>query len=193
MPSVAERAPGGEIDDLLADLSRWTSDRRADDAARSRIKERWLRQQSQEAATFLGLVTDLVEREATVTVRTVNGRSHAGRLSTAGRDFVVVRTGAGAAVLVAVSAIAALRPPPGFRAGEAEADREPPVPARLRDVIIGVAADRPRVQLVCRGGEVLAGDLRSVGTDVATIRLDGDHATTAYVPLDTIDELTILG
>jgi hypothetical protein len=126
-------------------------------------------------------------------VRPVSGRTHSGRLATAGRDFVVVRTGAGAAVLVALRAIATVRPPPGFRAAEAEADRDPPVAARLREVIIGVAADRPRVQIVCQGGEAVAGDLRAVGTDVATLRLDGEHATTAYVPLDAIDELTLLG
>ena len=197
--STVRRVADGpvDIDALLADLSRWTGDQIVDEATRSRTRERWLRQQQHEGATFGGLVLDLVELGAEVTVRTTSGRTHAGGLSGAGPDFIVVRTRGGAPTFIALSAVAFLRPPPGHRLAEAASDRELPGGASLTEVVITLAVDRPRVQVVTAGADdVITGDLRSVGTDVVTIRLDGDGATGSgnlYVRLDTITELTLLG
>src|SRR5205823_1354610 len=67
--------PPADIEALLAELSRWTGEQLADEAARARVKERWLRQQQVEEARFSGVAQDLVEHGAHVTVRTTNGRS----------------------------------------------------------------------------------------------------------------------
>ncbi|MDP8991956.1 MAG: hypothetical protein M3N31_02715, partial [Actinomycetota bacterium] len=64
-----------EVDALLAELARWGADVRAGDAARSRARERWLRRQASEDATFTGVALDLAEQGAGVAVRTTTGRT----------------------------------------------------------------------------------------------------------------------
>lgn len=183
-----------EVEALLADLARWSADTRVDDAARSRIRERWLRQQAEEDARFAGLALDLAEAGAAVSLRLADGRTVHGRIATVARDFCVLRHEGGTATFVAFSAIATVRPEPGFRVGRAASERSAAVDARLGDVLAGLAGDRPRVRMVVDGGgESLAGELRSVGADVATLRLDGEPGATVYVRLDAVREVTLLG
>src|SRR3954469_10464591 len=68
----------GAVDHLLAEFARWTADERATEAARSRTRERWLRQQAVEGARLAGVALDLAERRAAVIVRTSSGRTHRG-------------------------------------------------------------------------------------------------------------------
>lgn len=183
-----------EVEGLLADLARWTADSRVDDAARCRMRERWLRQQAEEDARFAGVVLDLSEAGAVVALRLTTGRTLQGRIVTVARDFCVLRHDAGTATLLAFSAIATVRPEPGYRAGKAASERVAPVDARLADVLVGLAGERPRVRIVVDGaGEALAGELRSVGADVATVRLDGGRGGTVYVQLGSVREVTLLG
>jgi hypothetical protein len=64
----------------------------------------------------------------------------------------------------------------------------------LADVLAGLAGERPRVRMVVAGGhEVVAGELRSVGADVATLRLDGEPGGAVYVRLDAVRAVTLLG
>lgn len=183
-----------DVDGLLADLARWTADTRTDAAARARTRERWLRQAAEEDARFAGLALDLSEARAGVAVRLTGGRTLHGHIAAVATDFCVLRHGDGAATLVAFAAIATLRPDPGFRAGRAASERGAPVEATLADVLLGLAADRPRVRLVVDGGgEAVVGELRSVGTDVATIRLDGEQGGTVYVQMGAVREVTLLG
>jgi len=182
------------VDSLLADLARWTADTRTDDAARSRIRERWLRQQAEEDARFAGVLLDLAEAGVGVGLRLTSGRAVHGRIATVARDFCVLRYDGGTATLLAYAAIATVRPDPGYRAGEAASERAAPVDASLADVLVGLAGERPRVRLVVDGAaEALAGELRSVGADVATLRLDGAHGGTVYVQLGAVREVTLLG
>ena len=183
-----------DVEALLADLARWSADSRVDDAARSRMRERWLRQQAEEDARFAGVALDLSEAGAGVAMRLTSGRTVHGRIATVARDFCVLRHDGGTATLVAFSAIATVRPEPGYRAGEAASERAAPVDAGLADVLVGLAGERPRVRIVVDGGgEALAGELRSVGFDVATMRLDGEHGATVYVQLGSVREVTLLG
>ena len=183
-----------DVDALLADLARWTADARTDDAARSRIRERWLRQQAEEDARFAGVVLDLAEAGVSVGLRLTSGRAVHGRIATVARDFCVLRHEGGTATFLAYAAIASMRPEPGYRAGQAASERAAPVDASLADVLVGLAGERPRVRLVVEGGaEGLAGELRSVGADVATLRLDGAHGGTVYVHLGAVREVTLLG
>ncbi|HET7489463.1 MAG TPA: hypothetical protein VFJ85_16165 [Acidimicrobiales bacterium] len=183
-----------EVDGLLADLARWTSDASADNAARSRMRERWLRHQAEEDARFAGLALDLAEAGAAVGLRLTGGRTLHGRIEAVARDFCVVRHDGGTATLVAFDAVATVRPEPGFRAAGAASERPPAVDAGLAEVLAGLAGDRPRVRIVVDAtGEPVAGELRSVGADVATVRLDGERAATVYVRLAAVREVTLLG
>lgn len=183
-----------DVEGLLADLARWTADTRADDAARSRMRERWLRQQAEEDARFVGVALDLSEAGAGVAVRLTSGRTVHGRITTVAKDFCVLRHDGGTATLLAFGAIATVRPEPGYRAGQAASERAAPVDATLADVLVGLVGERPRVRMVTEGGgEALAGQLRSVGADVATLRLDGERGGTVYVQLGAVLEVTLLG
>nr|MDQ3575222.1 hypothetical protein [Actinomycetota bacterium] len=71
-----------DVEAFLADLARWTADTRADDAASSRTRERWLRQQASEDALFTGVALDLAEGGVSVAVRTTTGRTLHGRILT---------------------------------------------------------------------------------------------------------------
>ena len=183
-----------DVEAFLADLARWTADARVDEAARSRTRERWLRQQAVEDAHFAGVALDLAERGVGVVVRTTTGRSLHGRIVAVARDFCVVRPEGGTATFVALAAVASVRPDPAERATEASSARPAPVDASLADVLARLVGDRPRVRMVVEGGgEAVTGDLRAVGADVATVRLDGAPGTTVYVHLRALRELTLLG
>ena len=50
-------------------------------------------------------------------------------------------------------------------------DRAPALDMTFPEAIAAIAGDRPRVLVVARDGSGLSGELRSVGRDVATLRL----------------------
>ena len=182
-----------DVESVLADLARWTGDTRAGEAAQSRMRERWLRRQAEEDARFAGVLLDLSEGDAAVAVRTTTGRTFHGRLAAVARDFYVVRH-AGLATFLAFAAIANVRPEPGRRAGEAASERAAPVSAGLGEALGGLAGERPRVRITVEGStDALAGELRSVGADVVTLRLDGMQGGSVYVPLGAVREVTLLG
>lgn len=183
-----------DVEDVDVLLARWTAGARADDAARARVRERWLRQQAQEDASFAGVALDLSEASAGVAVRTTTGHTLHGRIATVAGDFCVLRHDGGTVTLVAFAAVASVRPEQGFRAGDAGSERTAPVPARLADVLAGLAVERPRVRMILDGGgEALTGELRAVGSDVATLRLDSGGGATVYVRIGSVGEVTLLG
>lgn len=183
-----------DVDALLADLARWTGDARVDEAVASRTRERWLRHQAAEEARFAGVALDLAERRSGVAVRTGAGRTLHGRIVAVAHDFCVLRHAGGAATFLPFSAIATLRPEPGTPAFEAASERGAALDARLADALAGLAADRPRVRLVVEGGgEAVTGELRAVGADVASVRLDGEPPATVYVQVSALRELTVVG
>ena len=60
----------------------------------------------------------------------------------------------------------------------------------LAEALTVLAEDRPRVLVVTMAdAEGLAGELRAVGADVLTLRLDGVGRPTAYVPIPSIAEV----
>lgn len=183
----------GDIEVFLADLARWTADSRASDAAGARVRERWLRQQAVEDARFAGMLLDLAEQGAGVRVSTTAGRSLQGRIAAVAGDFCVVRHDGGMATLVSLRAVTTVRPEPGYRSGEADSSRLPPPALGLAEVLARLAPERPRVRIIVEGGEPLAGELRSVGADIATLRLEGDPPGMVYLQLDSVREVTLLG
>lgn len=180
-------APGPpEGIDVVAGLTRWLATERADAAAAARARERWLRQAAEEEATVAGTLLDLAERADVVVLQGPAGRTHRGRVRAVGEDFVALRT-ATADVLVRVDVVLAIRgegrPPSG-------ADRSPALPLGLAEAVAALAGDRPRVRLAAVDGRSLAGELRTVGRDVATLR--ADDGTTVFVPLAAVAELAVV-
>ncbi len=173
---------------LLASLTRWAAEARVDEAARQRERERWLRQQAAEESTMAGVLVDLAERDRPVLVTTAAGRSHRGVLTAVAIDFCALRTTQGIDVLVSVDGVSSVRTQPGD--SPTTGDRALTLDLLLHEAMAALAADRPRVLVLARGDrQGIAGELRSVGRDVATVRLDGHPPALAYVPLTSVVEV----
>jgi hypothetical protein len=169
-------------------LDRWVAEARVDDAALQRSRERWLREVADQEATLGGVLTDLAERRAGVTID-AGGRRHTGVIGAIGADFVALHGARGPDVLLPISAVGVVRTAPAVAA--AVGDRMVVTELRLADVLAELAADRERVRLVTSGGQAAAGVLRSVGHDVIVLRTDGEQPGTAYVPRAAVVEVTI--
>ena len=206
----------------LADVARGAAEARARDAADARVRERWLRRSAEEEAELAGVLLDLAEGGVAAAVTTSSGRRHAGRVAAVGADFVAVRTDGDRTTLVALAALASVRvnglgragTQPGLRSGTQPALRSGTQPAlrsgtqpalrsgtqpgerrsvavSMADVLAHAAGRRPRVQVHC-GEATVAGELRSVGTDVVTLRTDGEPPGQAYVSLASVSEISLL-
>ncbi|MCU1374579.1 MAG: hypothetical protein JWO68_1865 [Actinomycetia bacterium] len=173
----------GPVDELL----RLLDDARADERGASRERERFLRQAAEEGARLAGTLVDLAERASTVTVRMESGRAHHGPVRLVGADFCVLATEAGD-VWLALRGVSTIRPHAGERHAPATGDR-PAIDLLLVEALARAAPERPRLALVTAGGESLAGELRAVGEDVLTLRLDGDPRGVCYVSTSAIREV----
>jgi small nuclear ribonucleoprotein (snRNP)-like protein len=184
--------PGSVGGDLDVRLARWAAEARVDEAARVRSREQWLRRQAEEESAVAGVLADLLEAGRPVTVHTRSGRRHTGTIRALGDDFVaLVLAGGRASVLVALTAVASLRTPPGD-AGVV-GDRDGAAGLGLADVVVGLAADREQVTVVTADGEAIAGTLQSVGRDVAVVRTAGEPPAMCYVPLAALGEIVVGG
>lgn len=172
--------------DLVGALTRYLAEQRADAAASSRARERWLRQAADEDATLAGVLVDLAERAEAVAVRTLTGRTHRGQVRAVGEDFVALATGAGD-VLVRHGALASVRPEGTVVHGSARTEA---LALAFLEALAVVAGERPRVLAVGRDGAVTAGELRSVGRDVLVLRQD-DAQGTVYVPVEALAEVVV--
>ncbi len=136
------------------------------------------------------MLLDLAERGSDVSVSTVGGRRHHGSILVIGADFLALRLTTGPELLLTLAGVGSVRTAP--LADPAVGERMYPTDLRLADVLMELAADRARVLLVpADGAESVAGELRSVGRDVVTLRTDGEPPATAYVPLGTIAEVAL--
>lgn len=173
-------------------LHRAVDEARADEAARTRSRERWVRQQAQEAAEFSGTLLDLLERGVRVGVRTTSGASHHGRLLGLARDVCGVRIDGGRRVWIRLAAVTAVRPEGGARYPDAADERTEREDVEFAEVLARLAEDRPRVQLVTAGASgAVSGELRAVGADVVTL-LEGDNREPCYVSLPSVLEVSAL-
>jgi hypothetical protein len=156
------------------------------------VRERNLRAAAVTDATLSGVIVDLAERGETVALRTVQGRTLTGRMTLVARDAVAIESGMGVSY-VKLDRVTAVRRAPGLRADEPSGDRPPPRSTSLAALLADLAPQRPRVDLVLAGEPALAvGELRAVGVDVLTVRLDGEPPVTAYFAAAQLSELTVL-
>lgn len=197
--AAVEARPERDGDALLAALSGWAADHRAAEAVAGRARERWLRQQAQEAATWLGVLVDLAERRAAVVLELAAGGVARGTLVGVGTDVCLLAADPprSAATLVALAHVVAARAA-GAAPGVAAGDRRPALPLRLADALAALAAEREVARLGLAGGREVTGCLLAAGADVLTVRPGGppdDHrpgAERIFVPVGSVVTCTPL-
>ena len=187
LPAPDGLVRGDGVPTLATRLDAWLADARVDGSADARARERWLHAAAEADATFAGVLLDLAERRSSVAVTTTAARRHQGDIEVLGADFATLRTAAGVEVLLPLRAITSVRTAPLVE--PALGERPATTELRLLDVLAELAAERARVLLVMPAGEAVAGELRSVGDDVATVRTATDPPTTAYVPTTAVTEV----
>lgn len=191
-PDPAPSGPARGVlggDDVLGDaLARWASEAAVDEAARARARDRWLRIQAEEEASFVGTLVDLAERARPVVLDIADQRVR-GVVAGVGGDFVAVHTDRGQRVLVRTEAIDAVRAEPGGVA--VVGDRSPTLDVTLDAVLGPVAADRPDVLIRTRSGTAVRGELRRAGSDVVQLRVAGDPPTPVWVAVDAVAMLVL--
>jgi hypothetical protein len=180
------------VSDLTNDgFVRFLDEARAEEAARARSRERWLWQQTTEEARFAGALVDLMERGTPVNVRMTTGRVHHGTIRAVGLDFCVLHTTTGIDRYLALDALGWVRPaqPAG---PPATGDRPAPLDLGLAEFFGHLVDERPRMLIFVRGDqEPIAGQLRAVGIDVLTLRVDGTERASCFVPTTAIVEAVV--
>ncbi len=178
---------------MLDDIERWVADARAEEAAGERVRERWLRQQAAEDASFAGVLVDLAERAVTVTVTAVSGRRHQGRVAAVGADFVALRSASGRLSLLALHSVARVRlaPPERPVSGGPRDAVEGSTEVTLAEVLAQAVGHRPRLS-VHFAADHLVGELRAVGADVLSISVDGQTSGLTYARLASVSEISFL-
>lgn len=190
-PAEGEPGDGGPDDRgrRSPGLAAWLAEVVADDAAAQRSRLRWLEQQAAEEGTFIGVLTDLAERDRPVVLQLANGRTHRGTLTMIGADVVGLSTAGGRDVLLRQSAIASVRTLPGEPV--TVGDRHIVSDVSLSEAMSALAEHRARVHLIGSDPtQAVTGELRAVGRDVVTVRLDGAGGT-AYVAVAALVELSL--
>ena len=181
--------PLGGGDDLTSALQRFAAEAQVGEAAASRARQRWLQQQAVEETTFAGVLTDLAERGRPVLAHTTAGRRHRGLIRAVGTDFVSISTDTGADVLVATHALTSVRSQP--RDTAAHSGRAVSLAMTLADAVAALSEERPRVAIATTDEATLNGELRAVGQDVVTLRVDGDTRANVYVPLGAVTDISV--
>ena len=94
-------------------------------------------------------------------------------------------------MLLAYTGIGSVRP--DSRSPGPSGDRAVQADLGMAEMLSLLAADQPRVLIVTMtDSEGVAGQLRSVGRDVVTVRLDGDPRASAYVAITAIAEVSLV-
>jgi hypothetical protein len=187
-PPPDDHADEPDRDAIWTGLLRAVATDRVRDAASARARTNWLVRQSAEGGTFGGVLADLAERAEAVVCTTRSGRRHVGRVHTIGADFVALRGASGSTVLVGLQAVAVVRQQPG--ALPVTGDRAVRDARRFAEVLTDLSSDRPDV-VVASGDAEVRGELRAVGHDVVTLRVEGRPARAAYVALAATDEVRV--
>lgn len=163
-----------------------TDDAHVAEAVAARVGRRDLTARAIEFATLAGTLRDLAERRSVVGITTTSGRTVQGTALGVATDHVVLATRAGQHVLVALAAVALVRPDPADRAPIAQGERAPAQDLLLLERCAVLAEERPEVAVGVRGSaQLLRGQLVGVADDVLTIR--GDDRTPTYVAAAAVE------
>jgi len=177
----------GPAGDLVGDLTRWLAEARVDAAAASRARTAWLRRQLDDEATVAGVLLDLAERGTSVAVTVLGGRVHHGAVQAVAQDFCALRDDR-ADSLVAYASIVAIRP--RGTAAPLGGSRPAALDMSLVEALSALVLDGGRALVSHPDGTATAGELRSIGHDVAVLRPDGEGPV-VYLPTATIAAVTL--
>jgi len=158
---------------------------RADDLVTARVRERWLRHQATEDATFVGTLLDLAEHTAPLSLSLVGGRRHDGRVVGLAADAVVVDE-RGEHVVIRLGAVVFVRPAPGTVTAVASGDRAASLELAFGELLARVAPDQPDVAVSFVSGDAVTGRLLAVGVDVMTVQVSAGDAGLVYCPLPSV-------
>jgi DNA-binding transcriptional LysR family regulator len=168
------------------DLQAMLDEQRRDDASAQRRRARSLDQQAAGSSTLAGVLRDLGEHGAGVTVEVTGCGPLRGRITGLGADFVVI-TADDTAVTVPLQAVELVRPDPGQR--RAAGDREPGEGRTLAAVLEDLAADAATVQVRTRSGDRVSGELVAAGIDVVAVSRPG--AGPVYIPCTAVAQVIV--
>lgn len=169
------------------ELQRWAAAERAGRAVGERVRSRSLADQDAGSASWAGLLVDLAEQGATVSLLLPGGRLD-GRLVGAATDFCVVERAGRRSVLVRMSVIRILTHDGPTR--RASGDRRPLLDMTLAAALDGLAAEHSPVTLYL-GADRSAGLLVGLGEDVLTLRAETPSRRFTYAPLAAVDAVEV--
>ena len=106
-----------------------------------------------------------------------------------GVDFVSISTDVGSDVLIALRAVTSVRSQP--RDGAAHSGRAVSVDLTFAAAVAALAGDRPRLAVATTDETTVNGELRAVGQDVLTLRVDGDTRANVYIPLGAVTDVSV--
>lgn len=173
---------GGE--ELVAAFTRWAGTERAGLAAASRTRERWLREQLEASATWIGILVNLSEKRDEVTLAVGTSR-FAGQVVGVGRDFCVLDQPGSRPVLLRVGSISAVWPgESSWRSVAGEGS--PPIDLSMNAAVATLADERTPVRLLLDAGAVVEGELIGAGEDVLILRLRAAARRQVYVRFDSV-------
>ena len=168
-------------DRLLAAFARWAAQQRTEQAAGMRSRERSLRDQAEGEATWSGLLVDLAEADADLTIE-VGSRRMRGRLVGVGRDFCVLEGDGRRPALIPTDRIVAV-----WKEKPASGSRFPHLDLTFGAALSGLAGERSPVCMVLDGGSQVIGDLISSGADLVTVRTDPATRRTVHLQTSHIE------
>ena len=183
-------------DSLAAAFERWAAAERTAQAAATRSRERALREQAAGEATWAGLLVDLAETLAQVTLG-VGARQLTGILVGMGRDFCVLEQRdqrLGRQFLIPNKGIVTVWPTPGptgkgstARQSTASGSRIPHHDLSFESALAGLADDRSPVCIRIAGGAEVSGDLVGSGADLVTVRTEPPARRIVHIRSDHIE------
>ncbi len=162
--------------------------RRAE-AVDARGRQRWLRDQARESATFASALIDLAEARRTVVVETTAGRQHVGRVRAVGLDYCLVETTTCRLAAVVLDAVASVRTPgPDWPAPTT--DRRLQRHSSFHALLAELVADQQRASVgLGAQAATVTGRLWSLGADVLTVRVDGRESGLSACQLRVVTEI----
>jgi hypothetical protein len=166
-------------------LETWLSELRSDDAARSRAAVGAMKAHAADDATIVGVLADLLERDAQVLLTTTSGRRHRGQVLIVGPDALVLRVAQREWLVTRLAAVASVR-----MVGGDPVNGEGAVTTTSRfGRILGAAAQPGEWLRIAVGGEAFGGTVVGISAEVAVLRLDNGDLT--YVNLDAVEEVSL--
>ncbi len=188
------RMPSGADTSLHVDGSAGDQDRlhafvdasQRDIAVRARLRRNELRAAAVDAATFIGSVCDLAERQANVVVTIVSGCHMRGRVTEAAHDFLLLQADDGRHSAIRYRCVAGICEATVWYVavtGHRNASRD----CDMRELLHLLCEQRDDVRIDRADGAVVHGALVGVGDDVVTL---GNRPQRQIIPLSAIDAIT---